>query len=260
MNRIHSLKNARVKLAHQLQTRPRARREERKLVLEGVRLINDALNAGQRPYFTFYLPERAPQNLIEQLEAQGVPVLPVTDEVMRHLSDTQQPQGVLGVFNIPLPRIPKHASQILILDAIRDPGNLGTMLRTAAAADVDVVVLAPACVDPYNPKVLRGGMGAHFRLPILEASWEEIANYCQDVHIYLADGDGDVDYCAVDWCEDWALIIGSEAHGAGEEARAQATQRVFIPMARATESLNAAVASGVLLFEARRQRVLAKRQ
>ncbi|RMG86404.1 MAG: RNA methyltransferase, partial [Chloroflexi bacterium] len=219
MNRIHSLKNARVKLVHQLQTRPRARREERKLVLEGVRLINDALDAKQRPHFVFYLPERTPKNLIERLDAQGVDVLAVTDEVMRHMSDTQQPQGVLGVFDIPLPRIPKNASQILILDAIRDPGNMGTMLRTAAAANVDVVVLAPACVDPYNPKVLRSGMGAHFRLPILEASWEEIANYCQDVHIYLADGVGDVDYWAVDWRDAWALIIGSEAHGAGDEAR-----------------------------------------
>ncbi|HLU08834.1 MAG TPA: RNA methyltransferase, partial [Oceanobacillus sp.] len=141
-----------------------------------------------------------------------------------------------------------------ILDNLRDPGNMGTILRTAAAAGVEVVLLSPGSVDAYNPKVLRGGMGAHFRIPVLEASWTRIAVYCRDLTVYLADMQGDVTYDAADWQQAWALIIGSEAHGESEEASALARQRVYIPMVSETESLNAAVAAGIILFEAARQR------
>jgi TrmH family RNA methyltransferase len=189
-----------------------------------------------------------------QMRANGVQLFLIADAVMRHVSDTQQPQGILGVFPMPAPALPQNPQRILILDSIRDPGNMGSMLRTSAAAGVQVVLLSPNCVDPYNPKTLRGGMGAHFRVAVVESDWEAINAYCQNLTVYLADSEGDMRYDAVDWSAGWALIIGSEAHGTSESAAQMAQTRVFIPLAVETESLNAAIAAGVILFEAQRQR------
>lgn len=251
---ITSTSNEKVKLAQALQTRARARRKEGKIALEGVRLVRDALQAGQRPEFVLVTPDMTDAGLLALLDERRVEPLPVTDEVMRSVSETEQPQGVLAVFPMPQPQLPATLARVLILDAVRDPGNMGTMLRTAAAAGVEAVLLSPDSADPYNPKALRGGMGAHFRVPIAEMDWSAIASACDGMNVYLADGGGDLRYDAADWSRPWALIIGGEAHGAGDEARALATARVSIPMAAATESLNAAVAAGVILFEAARHR------
>lgn len=249
---LTSLQNEKVKLAHALQTQAKARRKEGKIVLEGARLIRDAWERGLHPEFVFYTTTA--ENLIADLAEPGIHPTVVSDEVMRYVSDTQQPQGIIGVFPMPIPKLSQHPERILILDAIRNPGNMGTMLRTAAGAGAQAVLLSPDCVDPYNPKALRGGMGAHFRVPVAEQSWEDIAAYCQGLTVYLADSQGDVRYDEADWSAAWALIIGSEAHGASDEARLLAQSRVYIPLAAETESLNAAVAAGVILFQAMRQR------
>ncbi len=245
---ITSTQNERVKLVYALQTQAKRRRREGRIALEGVRLVQDAIDAGHRPEFVFYTPENA--DLVREMAE----ALPVSEDVMRHMSDTQQPQGVIGVFAMPRPLPPQPPERLLILDALRDPGNLGTMLRTAAAAGVRAVILAPGSVDPYNPKVLRAGMGAHFRVPLLEMDWTQITTYCAGLRVYLADATGDMPYTAADWSPGWALVIGSEAHGAGEAAQTLASAHVYIPMAAETESLNAAAAAAVLLFEAQRQR------
>lgn len=250
---ITSLQNNRVKLVHQLQNKARARRKERKIVLEGTRLISDALSQHHRPAFIFYEPSNADYNLIAQIQGTKATLYEVTTEIMQHLSDTQNPQGIIAVFPIPRPALPEKAERVLILDAIREPGNMGTILRTAGAAGVQLVILAPKCVDPYNAKVLRSGMGAHFRVPVIEASWQEIRGYCADMNRYFAAGDGDKSYSDVDWTESWALVIGNEAHGVGENAESIQGERISIPMASETESINAAVATGVILFEAQRQ-------
>jgi TrmH family RNA methyltransferase len=249
---ITSSQNEKVKLVRALQERSRTRRKEGKIVLEGVRLVQDALQREHQPVFILYTPGSAD---ISFLSANNIEPIPVSDEVMRHVSDTQQPQGIVGVFPMPVTEFPSSAHRIVILDSIRDPGNLGTILRTAAAAGVQAVLLSPTCVDPYNPKTLRGGMGAHFRVPIMEADWERIAAYCYNTHIYLADSSGDLRYDVVDWSGAWTVIIGGEAQGAGHEAISLAQHRIYIPMAAATESLNAAIAAGVILFEAQRQTV-----
>jgi TrmH family RNA methyltransferase len=251
---ITSLQNDRVKLAHSLQQRARARRKERKIVLEGTRLIMDAVKQRHRPLFVLVDTERVSEAVVSKLAAQNIPILPVTPEIIVHTSDTNHPQGIVAVFPLPVPALPATASRVLILDNLRDPGNMGTLLRTAAAAGAAMVILSPGCADPYNPKTLRSGMGAHFRVPIVEATWAEIRNYCRTLSVYLATGDGEVDYDAVNWLEDWALIIGSEAHGLSEEAESLDAVRIRIPMAAQTESLNAGIAAGVILFEAARQR------
>jgi len=254
MDVIVSLQNDKVKLTKGLQSRARTRRKERKIVLEGTRLVRDAVERKHAPLFVLYEPENADSDLITLLEARKAMLIPVNAEVMRYVSDTPQPQGVVGVFPLPRPPFPRKPSRVLILDNLRDPGNLGTILRTAGAAGVQVVILSPGCADPYNPKTLRSGMGAHFRVPVVESTWEEIAVYCEPLAVYLATGRGVAGYTQVDWKADWALIIGNEAHGAGSKAEEISTMRINIPMATKTESLNAAIATGVILFEAARQR------
>lgn len=250
---ITSLHNEKVRLARALQTAAKARRKERRIVLEGARLVLDACSGGHRPDFVL-VGEGADAEALARLRALDIEPLPVSAEVLRYVSDTQQPQGIVAVFPMPDAALPPDPAHVLILDAIRDPGNLGTILRTAAAAGVDAALLSPTCADPYNPKALRGGMGAHFRLPLAVQSWAQIGAYCQHLLIYVADGAGELLYDAADWRGRWGLIIGSEAHGAGDEARRLAAARVRIPLAAGSESLNAAVAAGVILFEARRVR------
>ncbi|NDJ59728.1 MAG: RNA methyltransferase [Chloroflexi bacterium] len=251
---ITSLQNPKVKLVYALQTQARARRKHNKLALEGLRLIHDALARGQMmPELFLYDPEVfTDAAALDDLRGQGAEILAVAPEVLRHISGTEHPQGVIGVFPLPRADLPDQPDTVLILDQIRDPGNLGTILRTAAAAGIGAVLLAPGCVDVHNPKVLRGAMGAHFRVPTVERDWAAISDYCAGCALYLADHPGEVRYDAVDWSGRWALIIGSEAHGASAEAEQLAAARIYIPMAAGAESLNAAVAAGVILFEARR--------
>lgn len=138
----------------------------------------------------------------------------------------------------------------LVLDRIRDPGNLGTILRTARAANVSQVLLAPETADVFNPKVVRAGMGAHFHVPLVTASWEEIAARVQAIpRIYLSDAKGELVYTRADWTAPIALIVSNEAEGASDAARRIATATLAIPMSGSAESLNAAIATGILLFE-----------
>lgn len=252
-NKITSTQNNRVKMAANLQKRPRLRRAERRIVLEGLRLMRDAHERGIIPDYVFYDPENADYELIAALQNTRAELLPATEEVLRYMSDTQQNSGMLGVYPLPSPPLPRSAARVLILDAVRDPGNMGTLLRTAAAAGADLAILAPDCVDPYNPKVLRAGMGAHFRIPVVEASWGEIAGFCLEIPAYVAAGDGELTYSDVDWTRPWAMVIGNEAHGSTSAGRLN-PQRIAIPMESATESINAAAAAAVILFEAQRQR------
>lgn len=174
---------------------------------------------------------------------------------MALMSDTETPQGILAV--LPIPDLPDDAASGLTLlpDRIRDPGNLGTMLRTAWAAGVRRVLIPPGCVDPTNPKVVRAGMGAHFHLPLRRPSWDEIEAMTAGDRVWLAEAGMGTPYDEVDWRGAVTLIIGGEARGAGARAhRLAAGRHVYIPMAPGVESLNAAMATAVLLFEARRQR------
>lgn len=250
---ISSLQNEKVKLVKALQTSAKSRRKAERVALEGMRLVRDALTAGYKPDFVLVTATAEMGTISGLLQEAGLTAMVVSDEVMREVSDTEQPQGIVGVFETPDPTLPEQPRRVLILDSIRDPGNLGTILRTAAAAGVEAVLLSPTCVDPYNPKVLRSGMGAHFRVPVVGMSWEAMRDYCTGVRVMIAAGDADEDYGQVDWSGRWGVIIGSEAHGAGDEARQLASGRIRIPMAADTESLNAAVAAGVILFEAVRQ-------
>jgi TrmH family RNA methyltransferase len=192
--------------------------------------------------------------LHQRCRTLGVPALHVSAEILASLSDTVTPQGIVAVVPFPAPARPAAPGVAVVTDGLRDPGNLGTLLRSAAAAGAERVLLGPGTADPYNAKVLRGAMGAHFRLPPESLSWPEVAEALRDRPVWLADARGEARYDQVDWARPCGLIIGGEAEGASAEAAALATGRVAIPLAREVESLNAAVAASILLFEAARQR------
>lgn len=258
---IESTANTTVKYVRRLQADRRFRQREKAFVVEGTRWLRDLLGIeGMIKELLFTeqwcsRPEHAAY--IKILEQSTVEPRPVSEAVMAAMSDTVTPAGVLAVLSMPRLPWPDSPSFILILDRIRTPGNLGTICRTAAAAGVEGVFLSPGTVDFYNPKVVRGSMGAHLRLPVVEASWNEIARGTGGMNVWLAAMAGERNYTTINWQERSALVIGSEAVGAGEKAGELATGRVSIPMHEATESLNAAVAAGILLFEVVRQRRLA---
>lgn len=252
---ITSPGNDKVKYLRSLYQR-KQRLAEGRFIIEGARLIEDALAAGLTPDWVFaaqQLPSHARQTL-HRLRARRIDVIDVSDTVFKACSDTETPQGLIAVLSMPQLTWPADPKLIVVVDALRDPGNLGTLLRSCAAADVDGVLLSPGTVDAYNPKVVRGAMGAHFRLPVREADWVEIIDRVGGRPVYVADQNGVTAYDAVDWTQPAALIIGSEAAGVSNEAAHVATARLSIPLARGVESLNAAVAASIIVFEARRQR------
>ncbi len=256
---ITSPHNERIKLVRALQSSGKSRRKENRVALEGVRLIGDAISSGVTPDFVLYTQDAIAEGqpgsrLFADLQARNVSCLEVVPEVMSHAADTETPQGMIAVTPLPQLPLPSTITLALICDGIADPGNLGTMLRTAGAAGVDVVMLMPGCVDAFNPKVLRAGMGAHFRVPIIRPSWEALSEQFSGLRVYLADAQGQTTYTSVDWTQPCAVIIGGEAHGAEAVAHKQASATVSIPMAKGAESLNAASAAAVILFEVRRQR------
>jgi TrmH family RNA methyltransferase len=259
---ITSPQNPKLKLVRALMGRAKERRAESAFVAEGVRLIEEAVNANWPFRFVLFdetLSERG-KSQVEGLRSRGVECDEIPSSLMKSLSDTETSQGILAVLQLTqLPitnyQLPKEADFILIPDSIRDPGNLGTLIRSADAAGVDAVLIPPETTDPFAPKVVRAGMGAHFRLPIVSMGWEEIQRISESANqrVMVADMEGESCW-EVDLRQPLALIVGGEAEGASESARKLASQRIKIPMAGKAESLNAAVAGSVLMFEVMRQR------
>jgi TrmH family RNA methyltransferase len=254
---ITSSQNPKIKFARVLLGRARERREANAFVVDGVRLVEEAANSNWEFQFALYdesLNERG-KSQIETLRLRGVDVEIISESLMKSLSETETPQGILAVLeftSLPIPNLPNF---ILIPDQVRDPGNLGTLLRAAAAAGVQAVLIPPETTDAFAPKVVRSGMGAHFRLPIHSMMWEEIKQITESANqqIFLADMNGQF-YWETDLRQPLALIVGGEAEGASEEARKLADQQISIPMMGTMESLNAGVAGSVLMFEVVRQR------
>jgi TrmH family RNA methyltransferase len=265
---ITSNQNPKLKLIRALQGRAKERREAGAFLAEGVRLVEEAVISNWGLRFALYDEDLGERGIlqVETLKSRGVDCEMVSTSLMKSLSETETPQGILAVLELaPLP-IPNYCNFILIPDQIRDPGNLGTLLRTAAAAGVQAVLLPPETTDAFAPKVVRAGMGAHFRLPIHSMTWDEINQVVKSagvalsgeavskgLQVYLADMDGQSCW-ETNLHQPVALIIGSEADGASESARQLANAKISIPMSGNSESLNAGVAGSVLMFEVVRQR------
>jgi len=252
---ITSSQNPKLKLVRSLMGRAKDRREENAFVVEGVRLVEEAVKAGWNFRFALYsdgLSERG-SNLLGRLKENDIEVDEVAGDLLQKLSDTETPQGILAALELSELSSPENTDFILIPDQVRDPGNLGTLLRSAAATGAGAVLLPPETTDAFAPKVLRAGMGAHFRLPIQSLTWEEIKKQTEGMNIYIADMDGTACW-ETDLRKPLALVIGGEAEGASDEAQRLANGKISIPMSEGVESLNAGVAGSVLMFEVVRQR------
>ena len=253
---ITSSQNPKIKLVRTLLGRARERREANAFVVEGVRLVEEASNTYWRFQLVLYdesLSERG-KLLVERLRSNQVDIEELSPDLMKSLSETETPQGILAVLKLSHLPIPESLNFVLIPDQIRDPGNLGTLLRTAAATGVQAVLIPPETTDAFAPKVVRSGMGAHFRLPIHFVTWDHIQAFTKGLQVSLADMDGQSCW-EVDLRQPVVLIIGGEAEGASIDARHLATQKISIPMSGNIESLNAGVAGSVLMFEVVRQRL-----
>ena len=256
---ITSAQNQKIREIRKLAAKRKERESSGRYIIEGVRLTEEALNWHKDCCYLLYtepLPSRA-EKLVEAFREKGVSAEAVTPQLMDSIAGTDSPQGVLAVMRMdPLP-LPDNPDFLVIADGIQDPGNLGTLFRTAAAAGAEGVLLMPGCADVYNPKVIRSGMGTHFRLPFQQMDWESAEKYLRSVpgmRVLAADSDGGIACWDTDLRGPTALIIGSEANGPCDEALAAADARILIPMPGRVESLNAGIAAGILIFEVVRQR------
>ncbi len=254
---ITSPSNTQVKAIRSLLANRRERERQGCFVLEGVRLVSEALDAGASLRLTLYDPEHlgtttAGQQLLQRLGEQP-DCFAATPRALNVATDTVTPQGVVAVVAIPL--LPPREGLVLVLDEVQDPGNVGTLLRSAEAVGVGVVLCRRGTADVYSPKVVRSAMGAHFYVPVRAAlAWEEIAAMLAGVpRIYAAIADGDTPYDAAQWRPPVALLVGNESQGVSAAGLALATDTIAIPMVGRVASLNAAVAGSVLLFETLRQ-------
>ena len=259
---ITSTSNNRIKLVRALQSRNHTRKSESVFVAEGVRLVEEAVNVQWPMDFILFdqtLSERG-MALIDQIEnKQLYNTFEISPNLMAEISDTETPQGILAVLHLhPLP-LPSQSSFLILADQVRDPGNMGTLLRTAEAAGADGVILTPGTVDAFAPKVVRSGMGAHFHLPIHDLSWEEINHLLKGMPVFLATAESGIPLWEADFKQPCVLLVGGEAFGATRMGEELATDRVTIPMAGRAESLNAAIAAGILIAEVLRQRYSTKK-
>jgi TrmH family RNA methyltransferase len=255
---ISSSHNPRLQRVRALLEKKKQRDEERAFIGEGIRLVEEGLAAGwqaELALFTDQLSDRG-REVLQKLKAGSAEIWQVEPRLFETVSDTETPQGLLVVFKQRPAALPEKLDFLLIADTLRDPGNLGTLLRSAAAAGVQAALLSPGSTDAFSPKVLRAGMGAHFRLPMQNLDWLAIGAVCREngLQVLVAESSGGKPCWEVDLRRPLALLVGSEAEGASPEGQALAGESIHIPMPGKSESLNAAVAASILMFEVVRQR------
>ncbi|HHW14876.1 MAG TPA: RNA methyltransferase [Firmicutes bacterium] len=252
----------RLRAIRTLHTRKGRERQGRTLI-EGVRLVEAALEAGVQPEMALctarLLQTERGRKLWSALQGSGCGFWEVGEATLAELATTETPQGVLAVIRLPVTPAAALLTQehpfLLVVDGVQDPGNLGTMLRTAAAAGATGALLGRGTVEPGNPKVLRAAMGAAFTLPLaVEADLPAALRVLGGRGVAVLAGDlaGESNLFELDVGPPAAVVVGSEAHGLSPEVKAAVARRVRIPMAPGVESLNAAVAAALLLYEVAR--------
>ena len=256
---ISSVTNAIVKRIALLQSRDRSRREEGLFIIEGSRMYAEVpVERLDGVYVTEDFVDHASQDIRDRLAVTGYEL--VTGDVMKKMSDTMTPQGILSVvrtYEYELDEILDGGSLFMILDSLQDPGNLGTIFRTCEAAGASGVIMSRGTVSIYNPKSVRSTMGTLFRMPFVYTDdlCKTIAGLKErGIRVAAAHLDGAVNYTSVDMRAPTALVIGNEGAGVSAEVAAACDTRIHIPMEGEVESLNAAIAASVLLYEAHRQR------
>ena len=241
---ITSRKNSRIQQVRRLLSSRREREQAGLFVADGTKLLAEAVR---------WWPGLETVILSEGVEADipaGTEVIRVPGEIMEYISPMQTPQGALFLCRLPEKTAFAAKPGMLLLDGIQDPGNMGTILRTADALEIPVVLLE-GCADPYSHKVVRASMGAVFRTPVVQSAWKEVFNACRGEKIPLAvtalsDRAEDIRNAEL---KNMAVVIGSEGQGVRREILAAADRELIIPMNANCESLNAAVAATIVMWQ-----------
>ncbi|NEW09816.1 RNA methyltransferase [Paenibacillus sp. SYP-B3998] len=257
---IMSVQNARVKEWAQLLER-RGREKQGKYLIEGFHLVEEALRAEAPVETIVYSLEKGLPDGLSALAPETMEWIGVSQAVLEKCSDTQTPQGIMAVVAKPSLDLDELLSGeydlAVVLDGVQDPGNLGTIIRSADAVGANAVVLGRGTVDLYNPKTIRSTMGSMYHLPIVEADLLELLPRARKrgVRLVTTSLQAQCSCYDTDLRQPTWLILGNEAKGVSPEVAAQSDVQVIIPMQGKAESLNVAMAATVLLFEASRQRL-----
>jgi TrmH family RNA methyltransferase len=246
-------------LARDLQRR-KAREKHSLFIAEGVRSVEELLRSGLLIRGALVTPKLAAaprgESLRRRLDESGVEVAELSDKDFLTAAETESPQGVLAIGEVPVRsldtlRIP-NVCRILVLDGVQDPGNVGTILRTAAALGVTATIALPGTVDLWNPKVIRSSMGAQFGHTAFHAEWGDLTMLLERerVELWAADAQGEtLDPARA--VQRLAIVVGNEGSGLSPDVRGRAQRTVSLPLVGGVESLNVAVAAGIILYELR---------
>jgi len=263
MNIISSSKNPVIKEVKSLKNR-KSREEKKLFFIEGIKITEEALKENAEIVRVIVSEEFVSRedsvHLMKTIESRGCKCFILPEKLFKEISDTETPQGIMAVLrtrHFGIDEIVRENASLVILDAVQDPGNMGTIIRTADAAGFDGIIMSKGCVDVYNPKVIRATMGSIFRVPFNFS--ENLTDTIRilkskDIRVIAAHLKGDKNYFELDMDGNIAVVIGNEANGISDDVTVLADELVRIPMVGRTESLNASVAAGLLMYEVLRQR------
>lgn len=258
---ITSVKNEQVRALKKLELR-KYREETRSFFIEGPHGVKEGLLCGAKLMRLVVNADHSEDSecaaLVKEAAAAGVPVTELSAQVFNYICDTETPQGIGGVFELPDAQDLPGGDSILLLENLQNPGNMGTILRTADAAGFSGVICSKGCVDVFNPKTVRSTSGSLFRIPVVQSKKtgpEITADLMQrGFRVISAHPRGGVSYIGEDFEGKVCIVIGNEANGISEEMLGCCSEVVTIPMPGGAESLNASVAAALMIYEAARKK------
>ena len=260
MKQITSIQNPLIKSLVLLQEKAKARKQSGTFLIEGKREIELAIKGNYQLETILFLPELITENEINKLVKSKVELIEITKEVYQKLAYRDTTEGILAIgktktLSLNDLKLPENAL-ILVMESIEKPGNIGAMLRTCDAANIDAVIIANPKTDLYNPNIVRSSVGCLFTNQIATDTTENVIQFLKDknIAIFGATLQNSNFYHTQDYTTASALVVGTEATGLTQAWRNNATQNIIIPMQGEIDSMNVSVASAILLFEAKRQR------
>lgn len=252
MKRIESTQNSLVKHWKKLVTQRKEREKSGEFIIEGFHLVEEALK-NKEQIVQIIVRDGVDLPLLWAID--DVTIVQVNDAVAKEIAETEKSQGVFAHCKQKTVTEIEMAAwrRVLLVDAVQDPGNIGTMIRTADGAGIDAVILGKGCADAYNPKTMRSAQGSHFHIPVVRGDLDEWIDRLQDdnVKVFGTALEEAVSYKEVDVNDAFALIVGNEGSGISPQLLAKTDQNVIIPIYGEAESLNVAVATGILLYQFR---------
>jgi len=252
LKRIESTQNSLVKHWKKLVNTRKERDKTGEFLVEGEHLAEEAL---KKEGTVLALIVREGVTIPDYWEIDEIQLIEITPQVEREITDTEHPQGIYAQCRIPEVTAEEQEGwkSLLLIDAVQDPGNIGTMIRTADAAGIDAVILGKGSADPYAPKTVRSAQGSHFHLPVMRRDLQETVHELKNrgIPVYGTAFEGAVAYDEPCKSDTFALIVGNEGNGVDPELLAETEKRLMIPLRGLAESLNVAVATGILLYALR---------